>query len=57
MKKKQELEERAAYVRNGGDLKRFKANEVIALQDYALGTKDLDLWDTLEGYWTLWERV
>lgn len=52
MKKRIELEDKIRYVKNGGDLKRFKSSEIIALQEYALDIKDVALYDELEEYWS-----
>lgn len=51
MKKQKELIENAKYVRNGGDLRKFNASDVLALQEYALTIGDVDLYDHLETFW------
>lgn len=46
-----ELEEKAEYVRQGGDLAALKKRQVLELQRYALDIKDIELYDLLEEYW------
>lgn len=48
-----ELEEKARKVMNGEDFTKFSRREILDLQEYALDTKDLDLYDKLEKYWDL----
>lgn len=51
--KREELEAKAKFVRNGGDVSKLNNREVIALQEYALDIKDIDLYDTLQKFWGL----
>lgn len=51
--KRTELEAKAKYVRHGGDLVKLTNREVIALQEFALDIKDIDLYDELQKFWGL----
>ncbi len=47
-KKREELKERAEYVRRGGSLHGFKPSDITELQNYALEVGDVRLYDNLE---------
>lgn len=47
------LDQQAAYVRKGGDLRVFKPAEIVRLQEFALDIKDVRLYDYLEKFWRM----
>jgi hypothetical protein len=51
MKTRKELEELALEVRGGKDIKTISKADIIALQDYCLEVKDIELYDFLQNYW------
>lgn len=51
MIEKMSLHERTMYVKRGGHLAVFNAEQVKEMQEYALDTKDNRLYDVLNTFW------
>jgi hypothetical protein len=51
MKDRKELEKLAQKLRDGMDVRSLKKDDVIALQEYLLDIKDIELYDFLQAYW------
>lgn len=51
VKERERIKELARTVRAGVDLRKLKADDVLAMQEYALDIKDIQLYDYLDIFW------
>lgn len=50
---KTELAKKIEYVKTGGELNVFRPEEIATMQEFALDSKDMRLYDYLEKFWKM----